>query len=458
MKNLSNCKCFQRIITITAILAFTGFQDKDLTAQTNSSFQLSTVPASNTGRDMKFNPTTKFLGLGLNSTTLNPQQRLHLNDGNFLLTKSVRDNGINGSILFGENQYSDNFGIWGIRYYTFEEIGGLNFFKPESHTGSPIDYVLFLDNKGNVGVGTNRPQAKFHVQGSAFITSSVLIGDGLKESILKVEGSIISSSLITDGDNKMVVSDKEGRLKIESIPTGDNWDHIARKNIQLNEFAISRDGSNNGIYISTLSKVGIGTNSPEKTLDINGDLQVKGLITGTNDASFSNLSIIGSERPNSAKIEIGNGDGETKESIRLYTKGESSSYDFLINDAHKFQILDKSIIAGDPADYLTFNFNVNGTVNANEVKVSLDHWNYWPDYVFSKDYKIISLYDLENYIFTNKHLPEIPSASQTLEEGIKIGEMSTLLLKKVEELTIYIIKQQHQIDEQNKLIEQLMNK
>lgn len=62
-----------------------------------------------------------------------------------------------------------------------------------------------------------------------------------------------------------------------------------------------------------------------------------------------------------------------------------------------------------------------------------------PDYVFESDYALRSLNEVENYINENGHLPEIPSAAEFNEEGIKLGKMSFDLLKKVEELTLYMI-------------------
>lgn len=91
--------------------------------------------------------------------------------------------------------------------------------------------------------------------------------------------------------------------------------------------------------------------------------------------------------------------------------------------------------------------SVNGTILAKEVRVNTSS-TYWPDYVFENDYKIMTLSELENYINEYKHLPGIPSASEVEESGsVDLGEMNTLLLQKVEELTKYIIDLQKQIDE-----------
>jgi hypothetical protein len=82
--------------------------------------------------------------------------------------------------------------------------------------------------------------------------------------------------------------------------------------------------------------------------------------------------------------------------------------------------------------------SVKGQIHAQEVKVDLNG-AVAPDYVFSKDYKLPSLEDIQSYIEANQHLPEVPSAKEMEEKGINVGEMNLLLLKKVEELTLHLI-------------------
>ena len=70
----------------------------------------------------------------------------------------------------------------------------------------------------------------------------------------------------------------------------------------------------------------------------------------------------------------------------------------------------------------------------------------WCDYVFAKDYKMRTLKELEQYIAENQHLPDVPSSSEVKDNGIKVAEMDAVLLKKIEELTLYTIALQKQID------------
>ncbi len=71
----------------------------------------------------------------------------------------------------------------------------------------------------------------------------------------------------------------------------------------------------------------------------------------------------------------------------------------------------------------------------------------WPDFVFGDGYNLMNLYELEQYINTNQHLPNVPAAGEVSANGIDLGEMNALLLQKIEELTLHIIELQKQIDE-----------
>jgi hypothetical protein len=86
---------------------------------------------------------------------------------------------------------------------------------------------------------------------------------------------------------------------------------------------------------------------------------------------------------------------------------------------------------------------VGGGIIAESVKVKPQAE--WPDYVFEKDYPMLSLGDLEKYILKNKHLPNVPAASEVKKEGLDLGEMNTKLLQKIEELTLYLIEKDKEI-------------
>lgn len=96
--------------------------------------------------------------------------------------------------------------------------------------------------------------------------------------------------------------------------------------------------------------------------------------------------------------------------------------------------------------------DVAGTIRAKEVKVEI---NAGADHVFNHGYALKSLSEVEGFIKENKHLPEVPSEKQMQEEGLNINEFQIKLLQKIEELTLYTIEQQKQIDNQNYRIKEL---
>lgn len=83
---------------------------------------------------------------------------------------------------------------------------------------------------------------------------------------------------------------------------------------------------------------------------------------------------------------------------------------------------------------------VEGSIVAQGVKVALRA--NWPDYVFKKDYKLRPLAEVEQFIAANNHLPDVPSETAVKENGIDVADMDAVLLRKVEELTLYMIQLQ----------------
>ena len=120
---------------------------------------------------------TGDVGIG----TTNPQQMLHVMDGNILISRtSHRASGsTNGSLLFGDTVSSaDPFGEWGIEYVNNEDEGyGLNFWRPWSYEYGTLNNCLFLKDNGNIGIGTNNPQAKLAVNGE-ILAKSVRVNTG----------------------------------------------------------------------------------------------------------------------------------------------------------------------------------------------------------------------------------------------------------------------------------------
>lgn len=99
---------------------------------------------------------------------------------------------------------------------------------------------------------------------------------------------------------------------------------------------------------------------------------------------------------------------------------------------------------------------VKGKIHAEEVRIDLSVPA--PDYVFANDYKLKTLQEVEAYIKQNSHLPEIPSAKEIEKNGLMLAEINMSLLKKIEEMTLYMIEIKKENQNQNKEIEILKNK
>lgn len=91
---------------------------------------------------------------------------------------------------------------------------------------------------------------------------------------------------------------------------------------------------------------------------------------------------------------------------------------------------------------------VKGKIITEELKIRL--YSTWPDYVFTKDYNLMPLKEVEQFIQKNGHLPNIPSAAEVAESGFETGEMNAKLLEKIEELTLHMIELEKKVDQLTK--------
>lgn len=193
------------------------------------------------------------------------------------------------------------------------------------------------------------------------------------------------------------------------------------------------------VILETEGKVGINTVTPSASLDIqskynaNNPVGLKMFYTGTWDnvnyaSNFRFLDIASTE---GGKILQANG----------YGVGVGI-------DPPLYASADKLYVNGNVGIGTNatqgYKLAVAGSVIAESIKVKLQ--NAWPDYVFNPQAELPSLKYVEAFISGNRHLPEIPSASQVQSEGIDVGEMNVKLLKKIEELTLYLIKQNKDIE------------
>lgn len=99
-------------------------------------------------------------------------------------------------------------------------------------------------------------------------------------------------------------------------------------------------------------------------------------------------------------------------------------------------------LANNPNNY---KLAVKGGIGAYDVRVEKTSAT-WPDYVFKRGYRLPPLAEVESFIQEHGHLEDVPSAPEVERNGHSVGDMNAILLKKVEELTLYIIQLQKEVD------------
>lgn len=182
--------------------------------------------------------------------------------------------------------------------------------------------------------------------------------------------------------------------------------------------------------------VGINNPNPEYSLDITGDLRMKDELIGDSSSIVKKFTITASQHSHSTRIIMGKGSDDSNKNIKLVTR-ENGIISFFTDSKIRMQVRDTVVVLGKPETDKFVDLNVNGKIQAREVEVYI---GYWWDHVFEPDYHLPSLEEVESFISKNKHLPGIPSEKEILEEGVNLAEMDGLLLKKIEELTLYMIE------------------
>ena len=94
----------------------------------------------------------------------------------------------------------------------------------------------------------------------------------------------------------------------------------------------------------------------------------------------------------------------------------------------------------------TYKLAVSGGILTEKVRVATNGTPFWADFVFEPTFKLKSLREVESFIKENKHLPDVPSTSDVTKNGIDLAETQAILLQKIEELTLYVIQQQKDIN------------
>lgn len=108
-----------------------------------------------------------------------------------------------------------------------------------------------------------------------------------------------------------------------------------------------------------------------------------------------------------------------------------------------------NMLVGDPGSVSLpsgYKLYVQTGILTERLKVAVKGTSNWADYVFEQNYKMLNLKELDEYIKLNKHLPNIPSAEEMVENGLDVAEMDALLLSKIEELTLYVIELKKELE------------
>jgi hypothetical protein len=182
----------------------------------------------------------------------------------------------------------------------------------------------------------------------------------------------------------------------------------------------------------TSSKVGIGTSLPVSLLTLRNSSLADNDLTGSVDLTFATTSS-GYGTKISTYKETFNTAG-----MAFYTQ---YGYASPIEKMRISAIGNVGIGTTCPQTSL----DVAGTIRAKEVKVELFSGC---DFVFKKDYKLMNLNELEKFVTSKQHLPEIASEKEMIENGLNMKEFQMKLLQKMEEMTLYIIEQNRKNEKQ----------
>ncbi len=386
--------------------------------------------------------------------------------------------------------------LWGGNFQTIEEAPSLSFTHVKQGTKAPDQtiYTWDIEQNGNV---LNFTDVLVAPDGSSAInTGTVNFNMGI---------NVKRSQLSANSNGCLKINTDHGYMQLG--PDNDNWSHFHtdmekfyfNKSIYVNG-EIGSYNNNDLIFKAGHANdeamrikngsgnVGIGTDNPEEKLDVNGGVLLRG--HGNNaphgTSYTSNEENIRMTGPTSDYVvSVQDGSGRIQHYWNSTTLSGSNKY--LVTNEQAW-MWDLSIVsdtymefkyatggnAGEDIDWQThmafkqngnvgigttntfgYKLAVNGTIGCKEVNVETD--SQWPDYVFEKGHELQGLEEIEQFVTQNKHLPGVPSANEVNENGIELGKMNAILLKKIEELTLHTINQQKAIRNLQEELQELKN-
>jgi hypothetical protein len=289
---------------------------------------------------------------------------------------------------------------------------------PTETPGTQFERMTILNN-GNVGINTFAPSHKLHVLSS--------IGAGIGTSISTPNPTL------------------EGALTLYPGNTG-TWYHIDNRGSGGMHF--SGGGTRGSEEIMCLQAYGARLWLGARTATTGSPLlpAIDGKLTISEDATSSTGGYAAYASPILFRVERRNNTSST--AYKLISAGDNANETFVVWSNGKVEIgSGTSGTAGRRIPSSPNNdckFSVDGKAVAREILVT--NTSSWADYVFSENYKLPSLTDVETYIQANKHLPGIPTTQEVEENGIALGEIQGKLLEKIEQLTLYMIEMKKQND------------
>ncbi len=291
--------------------------------------------------------------------------------------------------------------------------------KPWSGSITPEGNIY---RNGNVGIGTSETNSKLTIKNTDYYQRSIDIDN--------------TNSHIYFGDHTLSFLSKPSWKYVPYIewkaPNGKRQAYLGWQpeyfNLTLeNGYNFSINGGNVGIGTSAPSNV----QSWSRVLDVHGAEHSKILATSSTGNVITGIFSHGTNW-NGIVGRLGT---ESNHDLRLMAGYGNDQMTIKTNG-------NVGIGTTKPTEKLT----VKGTILASKIRVLNDSEIPASDYVFEPDYNLRSLKEVETFVKENKHLPEVPSAAEFKENGYSIGEMDDVLLRKIEELTLYSIAQQKEIE------------
>ena len=247
-------------------------------------------------------------------------------------------------------------------------------------------------------------------------------------------------------------------------------------NAMLPTLTITESPNDGKDYFDKTGRVAIGATNPQSKLHIFSDLDENaGIILETNDKTNDSAFVWFQDANRYISVGTDNKMRINAGSNNLHLLANhcclNSETTYFTNDEDR----DFRIVSPQKMGLHSGNITLTGKVGVNienttasyalavdggliTTKVYIQDVDDWPDYVFDDTYRLMPLHELRNYIGANRHLPEMPSEDEVAREGYDLNGMQQALVKKIEELTLYTLKQQEEIEALRKMVEELKGK